>query len=770
MTSTGDIGPQPEEKPEAGPQAKPAKPADADKPEEAKEAKPKETAKEAGSGRKGRRPEPDEAVTPEREKARSEEQLAGLSQQLAAGLNATYFNATFLNGPVDASGAVFGSAGSRPEDAAGVRTRTGRITDDEMTAACEHFAEPPKFREAAQALDHDRIVVLSGPSGLGKRTAAIRLLLDAGAEALEVISPTLTLDELSKQKLTSGHGYLVEDWQQALRTDGTGDYNWRVLRDHVGDSTARLVITTAASKARQCVTHCRWAAPTPADVLAVYLCDGETGTADDLIRQVTEKIPPGYPEAFGIGSMAAIGRKLAGSGNSPETLQQILSDLSSDPERYVSEWLSAEERTDEEIQRVTALCFAASHSERIYELMHMRLEETLRDHKLVKGKSDGGLNRSRTRRSMGIIERKAGVVRFQGDAEWQQYQHHRHAVQELWRCYDMNFWLAVHEWLAELIEDTTLDDVHVSVAVGLTMLAYPALEEVEHSYLHLWATGERGWPGQRTAVYVLSLMSRDNDLSPVALRIATDWVNSGDSASQWTAAAALSGELGAAYPDTAAARLWHLVGQGSEVPTKAVIALASLFATLVKKDDGREAHQVLKLLRDRLEDARAGRRSGQHRDGAAQNPGPGMPPAGWRDHRKNEERALICIVEVLSTRDPLTKQPSITSFLHGRTEHQELVAQLWAAVIENHLYRKRALTALLEAVRGFEYVSGDPEAAARSLGDALTKAVPEAAHRKLSTDFTNLVARVTRPGMDNAATVTALLNALEHLLPERRAE
>ena len=475
-------------------------------------------------------------------------------------------------------------------------------------------------------------------------------------------------------------------------------------------------------------------------------------------------------DTFGIGSIAAIGRKLASNGNSPETLEQILRDLSSDPERYVREWLSAEERTDEDIQRVTALCFAASHSERIYELMHMRLEATLKDRKLVKGTSDGGLSRARTRRSLGIIERKAGVVQFQGEAEWQQYQHHRYAVQELWRCYDMNFWLAVHEWLAELIEDTTLDDVHVSVAVGLTMLAYMALEEVEHSYLHLWATGERGWPGQRTAVYVLSLMSRDNDLSPVALRIATDWVNSGDSASQWTAAAALSGELGAAYPDTAAARLWHLIGQGSDVPTKAVIALASLFATLVKKEDGQEAHQVPELLRDRLERARVGRRSGQDRDGAAENPVPGTPPAGWREHRKNEERALISIVEVLSIRDPLTKQPSITSFLHARPEHLELVAQLWAVVIENHLYRKRALTALLDGVRGFEYVSDAPEEAARTLGDALTKAVPKAAHRKLSADFTNLVARVTRPGIDNAATVTALLNALEHLLPERRAE
>src|SRR5690348_4455996 len=109
MTSTDDIGPQPEKKPEAGQQAKPAKSAEGDK---STEAKAKET-KEAGPGRKGRRPDPDEAVTPEREKAKSEEQLAGLSQQLAAGINATYFHANFLNGPINAANAAFGSAGSQ---------------------------------------------------------------------------------------------------------------------------------------------------------------------------------------------------------------------------------------------------------------------------------------------------------------------------------------------------------------------------------------------------------------------------------------------------------------------------------------------------------------------------------------------------------------------------------------------------------------------------------------------------------------------------------
>jgi hypothetical protein len=767
-----------------------AEPRPADKAEAEQPAKPDQGTRAEPDG-KDRPKAPYEAVTAVREIA---EQLAGLSRQIAGGINSTYLNTTIMTGSVNASNATFGTADGRPREETGPRARTGRLGDEEIAAAREHFAAPPKLGVAATALARDRIVVVTGPSGLGKRTAAIRLLLDVGATSLEVVSPTLTLEELSKHTLKAGHGYLVEDWQQGLRADGTGDYNWRVLRDHVTDAEgedgepAYLVITTTAAKASQCVTHLSWQAPTAAEVLAVYLASPDAG---DLISQITAEIPDGYPGAFSVGSVAAIGRKLVKDACSPKSKQEILDALSSDPERHVREWLSADDRTDDDIQRVAVLCFAAARSERIYEVMLLRFEVTLRDLGLLdepeageKTKDDdgaaqrgaprvaGGLRGTRTRsRSSGIIEREAGQVRFQGKAERQQYLHHRHSVQELWRDYDIRFWLAVREWLAELVGDSDLHEIHVSVAVGLTMLAFVALDEVEKSYLHPWATGERAWAGQRTAVYVLWLMSRDDSLSPVALRIATDWANTGDPACQWTAAAALSGELGAAYPSEAAARLWHLVGQWSDVPTKAVMAMANLFATLTKEQDAKEAHQVLELLRDRL--ARASSPSpDEDKPGGATPLTPSSPLASWRENRKNKERAMLCIVELLEVRDPLAKQPSIASFLHDQPDHLDLVAELWAVVLRNRMYRKRALVALLEAVRGFEYVGyDDPEAAARSLGDALTAAMPhEREQHQLTADFTNIVARVTRPGRDTAPTVKALLNAFEHLIPERKPE
>ena len=646
--------------------------------------------------------------------------------------------------------------------------------------------------EAGAALDRDHVVLLAGAAGLGKRASAVRLLVDVGAKPLEVASPTLTLEELAKQQFDTGHGYLVEDWQQAPGTDAS-EFNWRVLRDHVMDSTAYLVITAAEGKAGRSVTQFAWQAPTAAEVLAAYLADPDTDGAAGQIAEVAGKIP----DTYGVAAVASVAQRLANGADQTT----ILEELSNDPGRYVSEWLSADERTDDEIQAATTLSFAAGQSERLYELILKRLGNTLRevgvlpdpaDSQPAKPDSDdaakggfvppvSGLRGTRTRRSRadGLLVRVDGRVRFPGEEARHQSLYHRHALEELWRDYDMSFWAAVRGWLADLIGDTSLHDVQLSVAVGLTLLAFVALDEVEDAYLHPWAAGERAWSGQRTVVYVLWLMSRDDSLAPVALRIATDWVNTGDPVCQWTAAAALSGELGAVYPAPAAARLWHLVGQWRDVPTKAVIALANLFATLAREREGQDAYQVLELLRDRMNrvSGQPSRPSG-HRDrhgagdhaseGGGGGREPGRPSPSWREDRRNRERALLCILGVLAVRDPGTKQPSITSFLYTRPEHLGLVAELWAEVLRNRPHRKRALVALLDAARGFENVSDDPEASARALGDALTEALPVAEHQPLKVDFTNILARSKRPEEHTAATVQALVDALEHLKPTDR--
>jgi hypothetical protein len=755
------------------PAAKPAP--DPDKPERPQDRR--ETPGEAASGKAGEataaNDKSEETNGAARKPAADDDQhVARDAQDQLSSLQGGYlnFHANIFNGLVNAQNAQFGTAGGSGGEDGGRRARTGRLTEEEIGALCAHFAEPPLLPAAAAALDRDRVVVLGGAGGLGKRTSAVHLLLNAGAAPLEVVSPALSLEDLSKSDFEKGHGYLVEDWQLAPRAD-TGDFSWRVLRDHVTDAKAYLVITAGTGgQGGRSVEWLAWAPPPAAQVLTAY---AEGTKAAGWIAEVAAKVP----DNCGVGDLAVIGRRLADGSKNPA---EILEELSHDPGRPVREWLSAEARTDDELQLIVTLCFSAGQSQRIFEAMRGRLEDTLRRAGLLPDpdaeKDDAepgdrdraaprprlrGLSAARTRSQPNeLMERKEGRVYFRGKDESSQYLTHRHVVQELWAEYDMTFWVAVRDWLTELIGDTAIRDVQLSVSLGLTVLAFTALDEVEDSYLHSWAAGEQAWLGQRTAAYVLWWMCQDDTLAPIALRIATSWVNSGDPVRQWTAAAALSGDLGLVYPAEAASRLWHLVGQWKDVPTKAVVAMAGLFATLVREADGQDAYRVLELLGERLD--RASQRP--EADGGA----PGKPAVSWRDDRKNRERARLCIVEVLAARDPKTKQPSVTSLLNARPEHLGLVARLWATVLRYRPYRERALVALLDATRAFEQVSDDPRAAARTLGDALTDALPPDERKPLNRDFMNILARSRRPETDTAVTVQALLDALKHLDPTER--
>ncbi len=719
-----------------------------------------------------------------------EEAEAQVGDQLAGAVNGWTSGASHvtINGSVNMMGGTIGAAigGWTRADGSVRMARTGRIPDEEISYLCGPFAEPPEFWAAAEALEHDHIVVLVGTGGTGKRTSAIRLLREVLPGPLEVVSPTSTLENLAEYEFEEGHGYLLEGWQDAQRASTAGDFMWRVLSDHVEDRKARLVITaTTTSVVAKGVSSVRafaWKAPSVPQVLAAYLAGTD---AQDIIGQLAERLPA--TDYYEIGQVASVGRRLADGAE----VQAILDELSEDPARFTRDWLSAEARTEQDLLVVVALAFAVGQTQRIFDVMLKRLESTLQAVGMLpgseqagadkdKGKDEtprdasgdprSGLLKARINRNHkeGLLRRESvteggvswEVVSFRGEAS------HREALAGLWHDFDMTFWIPVREWLSELIADTTVTSrrdaaIQVSVAHGLALLAPRALAEVEESYLNPWAAGERGWAGQQAAMYALWWMSLDDSLAPIALRIATNWANAGDPVRQWTAAFALSGQLGAVYPIEAARRLLHLIGQWKDIPTEAIVAMGNLFAILTRQGDGDDAYQILELLRDQLRPAGP---VGQDKDNKL-----GRPPRSWRDDRRNRERAMLSILRVLGCTDPVTRQPAVVSFLQSRPEQLPLVAELWAEVLRSRPYRRRALVTLLEAVRGFKYASDDPEGAARSLGDALSAALPIVEHQPLMTDFANVHKHSKRPQAETAGAVQALLNAIEHLKSTQRA-
>ena len=233
-----------------------------------------------------------------------------------------------------------------------------------------------------------------------------------GAEALEIVSPTLTLEDLSKHDFAAKHGYLVEDWQHAPRSDGASDYNWRLLRDHVIDSEVYLVITTATGGAGRSVTQFAWKAPTAEHVLKAHLADGEdfadgeaAGAADEVAGEfltptggVSERSPR---SGGGWRRPARVSRRrYRRSSKSCPAIRGVTCGMAAD-----------EARTDDDFRRVTALCFAAGQSERVFEVMLMRLESALRNSGLAEeeaaqnakhGEDDPGQDAPAVRRGAGL--------------------------------------------------------------------------------------------------------------------------------------------------------------------------------------------------------------------------------------------------------------------------------------------------------------------------------------------------------------------------------
>jgi len=681
----------------------------------------------------GSRP-PTSARAPNRDGADSAERT---QDQLASAVSN-------FHGPVYAQGSTFG-IGPAAADGQRRRARTGRLTDEDIDAALDHYVHPAPFEDALDVLKRDQVIVLVGPASIGKAASAIALLREVTNGSLAVLSPTVTISDLSERDFKSVPGFVVTDWQYDRSQGDVTDFTWRTLRDQVYDAAAHLVITTASARSRGAtgsVRHIDWERPATSDLLASYLGGTEL---EFLIDDIVDAVPGDC----GIGPIVALARRIV-SGEDPA---KALEEVGNDAAERVQQWFAAE-RPLTEILEVVALAFAAGRSERSFETMLARLVKTIEDAGYALDTDDLGRKRKRQalrplrpvradrNRPEGLIGRETvviegaaqSVVKFRVDG----YRHE--VLAQGWHNYDGTFWDAIRGWLDAVVAGSAMEwnaDTQRTVAAGLATFAQVDMSEVEESYLHPWAGGRLGWPGQLVATYALWSMCFDDTLAPVALRIATRWATTGDPIRRWTAATTFSGELGVRYPTEATNRLWHLIVQAKD-STDAIFALAQLFATLSSGDQN--AGQVLTLLDRRLDEVSQGRRD-----------------------LRQQDLIMLSTLTVLSIRDARSGLPSITLFLHDNPDRRALVARLWGWVLRYRPLRRRALTALIDAASAFDNAGDKPEEDARALGDALAEALRPGEHERLATDFINHQAHAERKSHDVAGIMRALLAALERL-------
>jgi hypothetical protein len=624
-----------------------------------------------------------------------------------------------FHGDIYADQATFGTrTGAADEDG---RRRGGReegpLEESVIAGIVRAYARPACYEEAPRALVADRVVILTGETGTGRRAGAIVMLDDIRLpdKPLVRINPSTTVETLASRDFSEGTAYLIADKFAEPIAPELAEYHWEEVCRKVRKARAHLVVTTGAGSITalpDVVRQFPWQRPDAADALRAHL--GATLVADDDVAMVSGALGTDYPLAdigriasrIAVGEVAALLDELPGSGR-----------------RTVEDWLHKVDAAIPAVVEVAVLAFVLGVPERIFEdevsSLKLRLSEFAPDldteSKEAKAEIDLRFRQLRKLRADHplLVVRQVPVVKSSGaiavrHVSFRAPEYRRHVVAELWNSLDREFWSGMRRWLHRVAEgDGYTAGQHAelmnSAATGLSLLGLVAPDEIIDSYLNPWTAEDASLSEQTMAVYVVWRMSMLDRLSPLALWIAILWAGQGPKTQRRLAALAFSGELGARYPVEATKRLSQLADQGEPLVTA---AFARLFATLAEQEG--DAVVVLRELRRRMVS---------------------------KKDRPSADLVLSTVAELLSVRDIRRGRPAIAVFLLANPDHAAIIGPLWARALYLRPWRDRAVAALLATVETIAHRTiganakrlsdSDAKHLARSLDAAIGKALPE---------------------------------------------
>ncbi|GAA3803412.1 hypothetical protein GCM10022403_041790 [Streptomyces coacervatus] len=595
----------------------------------------------------------------------------------------------FFNGALDARQARFGIGGA---EAGGTRRRAiGRLDAGEAHALLAPYVRPPGFEGTCKALEKDGVVVLVGPPGVGKRSAAVKLLHEVtGGVEYVVLSPDRSLEELAGRPTC----YLLLD-RMDEGASGTADFDWRRVRDKVREKGAYLVVTTVHpvdGQPSESVRHVDWQLPDLANVVRVRL--RQAGCADTLVKEAVERLPGGCR----IAEAAAAAERIARGGD-PE---RVWSEYGSSAARPVREWFAAD-RSLQEVAEVTTLAFVTGAGRRDFESAQTLLEPHIAPAfpDVPAGAGEAPVprpfvdrRRSLSRNALAATEDQKHDALTRTVVVFPSPQYRLWVLEELCRTHSTEYWNGVRDWLTELVRTQPDPALQMSVASGLALLARPDFGEVVRCYLTPWAQGEAGPRGQSAAAMVLWWMCLDEALGATALTLARGWAQSFDPVMRSTAAWAFSGELGVRFPTDAVKWLWHLIRRGGIGATRAVSALADLVAVLAESRQNTSV--VFRALAHRLELQR-----------------------GTAVTTQLKRTTFDTVLAVLTVRDLRTGRPVCAALADRQPQLADPMGMLWAGVVCHRPRRAAALRALYDTLRALPATSEDPEPVAGRLGTAV---------------------------------------------------
>jgi hypothetical protein len=610
-------------------------------------------------------------------------------------------------GRINVDTAYFGFGGERLDAR---DSSTGLISEDAIKEALTCFVKPESFNDALSTLVRKYAVILEGSAGSGRRAGALSLLDRVAPGPVQRIQPGVTLDELHTWDFEPNQAYVVID-HVSQEAGSSSEYNWDSLCEALrSKGEARLVITrNGPVKYAETVL---WQRPDAAELMRSRL-DGV-----DIPAETISEVLNQLPEHWTVPDLVECCRRLRAE---PLAVASAVSVFNVNAAKEVMEWFDAE-HSRREIVELAALSFATGLGERQFEGLADRLEAVLEKHiptpesapdERASPVPDQLSRRRRSRHSgpddlvrrmqvlSGVIPRH--VLEFKSEYHW------RAVLGELHAGYDSAFWNAVHEWSGQVLKAAERPEEITAFAIGLAGLGAVDVEETMAILDLLTPSQSATVFGIKCAALTFSLMASDDDLAPIALRIAIAWLNQRNISRRLAAGQALVEDLGLRYPAEAARRLWQLIAQDDELSATAIDAPAFLFVNLVL--NGRDADDVLAMVNEKVQRFNNPRWPQRGAEGfrldtrtvhlsldmalglleVSEVEEADTPPA-------ETEKAVVAPGN--PARSKKVERSSVFRYLESKPEAADVVAQIWVTLLRNRRYRLDGLEALWVGLRG----------------------------------------------------------------------
>jgi len=615
-----------------------------------------------------------------------------------------------------------------------VRRETGPVPESEIETLRRLYLDTPAYHEALSRLRRLRLLILFGDEDSGRAAASLMLADRVRAPGSRVmrLPPTRSLADLvNQQGLKAGRVFVLHDWLGCNSARSSlARFDAKQLATRLADTDSYLVIT-ASGTAR--TTHAvpeyevRWTAPDAASLfdhcfalvdrlddaerelarlrecavrlstprrvvgLATRLCDGAEAallSAQDTDQQEVAawfaKVPPPNRRAVRAAAVLALACR---AGDESPTAPGVT-------QRGFEELFSALGRAE-----------ARFHAEKSPD------EAPLPNDDSPLPRSRQGLLKDAGLDGFTIAPPRTASVGVEHTPGFRTRRLRDLFLDGLTCHYGEELWSPVREWAADVVARPGIRATHFALSYGVGRMARYATKEVRETYLEQWASG---YEAERIcAAFALWSMAAADDLAPIALSVATDWVWGRGQERAMAAAIALGGAVGKRYPSEATWWLWRLARRGQRISRLACAAVSNLLVIDAAADDPTVAWYLARQAE------------------AALGPSTALP---------ERRTVLTAALQVLANPSPDANVPQVRQVLRESAAAAEPVGRMWAAVLRSTPHRGGGIKALRQTLASLTGMADGTAVAAR-LGRHMLPRLSELQRRQVG-------AGVQRPDPD----------------------